>query len=53
MSPFRASIRILKQVHTATHPARLTRDADVDDELAVELADEAAKDELADQRKGT
>jgi integrase/recombinase XerD len=35
------SIRMLKEVHTRTHPARLTADP----ELAAELADEEAEDE--------
>ncbi|MBI5688532.1 MAG: site-specific tyrosine recombinase XerC [Verrucomicrobia bacterium] len=48
------SIRMLKEVHTRTHPARLTAeapttaaviDAEADDELAAELAAEAAEDE--------
>ena len=36
------SIRMLKEVHTRTHPARLTLDADTA-ELAEELAEEAAE----------
>jgi len=44
------SIRMLKQVHTATHPARLTRadDAHPHEELAAELADEAAEEAVPD-----
>ncbi len=40
------SIRQLKEVHTRTHPARLSLDANA--ELAAELAEEEAEDELAD-----
>jgi len=35
------SIRMLKQVHTATHPARLTRDAEIAEELAEEESENA------------
>ena len=38
------SIRMLKEVHTRTHPARLTLDG-ASDELAAELAEEAAEAE--------
>jgi integrase/recombinase XerD len=37
------SIRMLKEVHTRTHPARLTLDGAADVELAAELAEEAAE----------
>lgn len=36
------SIRILKEVHERTHPARLTA-AEVNDELAAEIAEEEAE----------
>ncbi len=40
---------MLKQVHTATHPARLRPQAGDHDELAQELTEDAAEDgELAD-----
>ena len=39
------SIRMLKEVHTRTHPARLTATGETDDELAAELAEEEAEAE--------
>ena len=39
------SIRMLKEVHTRTHPARLTLDGAAEAELAAELAEEVAEHE--------